>query len=223
MKAFFQIVLLIALFNISAISQNSKYTYYEFGVLTKETPLYEILKETYHLEFYNNDKYTVYLEKNIDYTSLMYFNKNGEVEEVHLFKNEKYYKVLDYNYIDRNLNELSENEQEEIKKFFKVVLDTTLKINGFDCYIVYSYIPHTKRIGTKLYVTDNIPNLPNTLLPSNVSKGTAVKIEILMWTPNVEVGILKEEGVESIEDHLGVSFKNAEIIDQVTFEKLLKE
>lgn len=217
--------LLFILINFVLLDCNSQnmitddLNYYKIDLKSQQTSLSTLMRKKYKKEFYSNEQLTVYKNQNNEFLELIFFYKNGAFEK-HLFKNNEHFTVKNAVYIDESINELSDFENEELKKKYFIKKNDLKKINENECFKITMEEPYGT-VNLEMYVSRDIPNLPNHFpLPSNVFNGEPLEIRILLFSETIEFGITEFLKNVNIGSHLGISFKNPKEISESEYEKI---
>ncbi len=99
-------------------------------------------------------------------------------------------------------------------------LDRTVRkdVHGFDCFQVIMEDPNDKSARIKMFVTEQLPNLPTHFpLMSNVLNAEPLEINIVIMGMQVKIGVLKAESNVDIEKALNVKFNEAKKISDTEY------
>ena len=215
-------ILFFVLINLTFLScksqsiNNEKFDYYKIDLKSEETAYSKLMRIKSKKEFYTNKQLTIYKNQTDGFLELIYFYKNGRTEK-HLFKNNEHFFVKNFKYVDENLGELSDSEKEQIKKMFEIKADDIKQINGNDCFKI---VLKGGSQPIEMYVSKDIPSLPNNLVPSNVFNGECLETKMSIFSENIEFGVTEFIKNINIEEHLGVSFNNPKGITESEYIKL---
>jgi len=213
------IILLAFISSSILIGQNAKQTFIELGIIN-ETPLRQFLGDKYKKIIYKSDTKIYAVQENNGVTEIFEYNSDKSFANFYFIENEKLYKVSEYEYFDRNLNELNPEVQEMIKDFYTIQKDSTKMIGNLKCFKVVMKVQDDDSTSINMYVSEDIPNLPNHFpLPSNVLNAEPLEIELNLMGNKVLVGILKLEEGRSIEDDYNFNFEQAYTLNYTEYEQ----
>lgn len=217
MKKYF--ILLAFITSSVLFGQNAEQTFIELGIIN-ETPLKEFLGDKYKKIIYKSDTKIYSVQDNNGMTEIFEYNSDKSFANFYFIENENLYKVSEYEYFDRSLNELDLKEQEMIKDFYIIQKDSTKMIANLKCFKVVIKAQDDDSTSINMFVSNDIPNLPNHFpLASNVLNAEPLEIEFNLMGNKVLVGILNLEEGRSIEDDYNFNFEQANILNYTDYQQ----
>jgi hypothetical protein len=202
------------------ISQNTNQTLIELGILN-DTPLKSIIGDKYNRKIYKNASQIYAVKNKTSHIEIIEYHSDKSFANFYFIENKILHKVSDYQYRDENLNEISKEQQEQLKEQYTIYKDSTKIIAGMECFKVVLGDEKNDSASISMFVSDSIPNLPDHFpLASNVLNAEPLEIDLSVITNNLRVGILNLEDNKSIEVDYNILFSKA--LD-ITYEEFLKK
>ncbi len=219
-KFFFLILFSIGNF-IEVDAQSSDFNFYRIGISGKKTQLTELMNSQFKKEFYTKKGVIYFVQYNENNKEIIQYDSLKFPVNYFLLIADKVYQKENFVYVDENLGELSNSEQNELQDFFTINREIKKEIHGFDCFQVIMKDPQGGSTSIKMFVTESLPNLPNHFpLASNIINGEALEIEMNLMGATIKVEIVSSKSHVNFEEELGIQLDKAILISEKEYEIL---
>jgi hypothetical protein len=205
-------------------AQSPKYTYFKIEISGEKDQLMELMNDQYRKEIFWNSEKCYFVKRLAHQVELIQFDADKKPIKFYISRNDTLFVNETYTYIDSNLDELSSDQQSQLKNFFQINREIKKKIHDFECFQVIMKDPSGGNTNIEMYVTEALPNLPNHFpLPSNILNAEALEINMDLMGSKIKVEIIESEKSVNIEQKLNINFNNAHAISDEAYMQMKSE
>lgn len=199
-------------------AQTLEYVYYKIEISGEKDQLMELMNDQYKKEIFWNSENCYYVKRLENQVELIQFDSDKKPIKFYISRNDTLFVNESYIYIDSNLNELSSDQQLQLKSFYQINKDIKKIIHDFECFQVIMKDPSGGNTNIEMYVTEALPNLPNHFpLPSNILNAEALEINMDLMGSKIKVEIIESEKNVNIEKKLNINFNNVHVISDEVY------
>jgi hypothetical protein len=205
-------------------AQTPVYTYFKIEIAGERDQLMELMNDQYKKEIFWNSENCYYVKRLAHQVELIQYDSDKTPVKFYISRNDTLFVNESYIYIDSNLDELSSDQQSQLKSFYQINKDIKKKIHDFDCFQVILKDPSGGNTNIEMYVTEALPNLPNHFpMSSNILNAEALEINMDFMGSKIKVEIIEFEKNVNIEQKLNINFNNVHVISNEAYIQMKSE